>query len=76
MIARNRAYFDDFDPFGDFDLLFGASKLIRRIFEHPLGEPDIRGVPIDAPERTRRHSLMIKKKGFLRRLYLIMGTAS
>ncbi len=26
-IARNRAYFGDFDPFGDFDLLFGAAKL-------------------------------------------------
>ena len=26
-IAANRAYFGDFDPFGDFDLLFGAAKL-------------------------------------------------
>ncbi len=26
-IARNRAYFGDFDPFGDFDLLFGAARL-------------------------------------------------
>jgi hypothetical protein len=23
-IAANRAYFGDFDPFGDFDLIFGA----------------------------------------------------
>ena len=30
-IARNRAYFGDFDPFGDFDLLFGASRLNLRI---------------------------------------------
>jgi glycosyltransferase involved in cell wall biosynthesis len=26
-IKNNRAYFGDFDPFGDFDLLFGAAKL-------------------------------------------------
>ena len=25
-IAANRAYFGEFDPFGDFDLLFGAAK--------------------------------------------------
>ena len=25
-LARNRKYFGDFDPFGDFDLLFGAAK--------------------------------------------------
>ena len=26
-IARNRAYFGNFDPLGDFDLIFGAAKL-------------------------------------------------
>lgn len=30
-IANNRAYFGDFDPFGDFDLLFGAARLNLRI---------------------------------------------
>lgn len=30
-IAANRSYFGDFDPFGDFDLLFGASRLNLRI---------------------------------------------
>jgi SAM-dependent methyltransferase len=30
-IARNRGYFGDFDPFGDFDLLFGAARLSFRI---------------------------------------------
>ena len=35
-IARNRAYFGDFDPFGDFDLLFGASKLNLKILEVPV----------------------------------------
>lgn len=35
-IAENRAYFGDFDPFGDFDLLFGASKLNLRILDLPI----------------------------------------
>jgi ubiquinone/menaquinone biosynthesis C-methylase UbiE len=35
-LAANRAYFGDFDPFGDFDLLFGASKLSLRILEVPV----------------------------------------
>ncbi len=35
-IAANRAYFGDFDPFGDFDLLFGAAKLNLRIVDLPL----------------------------------------
>ena len=32
-IKKNRQYFGDFDPFGDFDLLFGASKLNMKIAE-------------------------------------------
>ena len=36
LIARNRAYFGDFDPFGDFDLLFGAAKLSMKISEIPI----------------------------------------
>jgi SAM-dependent methyltransferase len=35
-IARNRAYFGEFDPFGDFDLLFGAAKLNLRIVDLPI----------------------------------------
>jgi glycosyltransferase involved in cell wall biosynthesis len=35
-IAHNRAYFGDFDPFGDFDLLFGAAKLNLKIMEIPI----------------------------------------
>ena len=35
-IKRNRDYFGDFDPFGDFDLLFGASKLNIKIVEVPV----------------------------------------
>ncbi len=35
-IAANRAYFGDFDPFGDFDLLFGAAKLNLAIADVPI----------------------------------------
>lgn len=35
-IAAGRAYFGDFDPFGDFDLLFGAAKLNLHIVEVPI----------------------------------------
>lgn len=35
-LVANRAYFGDFDPFGDFDLLFGAAKLDLKIMEVPI----------------------------------------
>jgi SAM-dependent methyltransferase len=35
-IARNRAYFGDFDPFGDFDLIFGAAKLNLKMIDLPI----------------------------------------
>ena len=35
-LARNRGYFGEFDPFGDFDLLFGAQRLGLRIVELPI----------------------------------------
>jgi SAM-dependent methyltransferase len=35
-IAANRDYFGNFDPFGDFDLLFGAAKLGLEIVELPV----------------------------------------
>ena len=35
-IKANRKYFGEFDPFGDFDLLFGAAKLNLKIVEVPI----------------------------------------
>jgi SAM-dependent methyltransferase len=35
-IIANRSYFGDFDPFGDFDLIFGATKLNLKIVEVPI----------------------------------------
>jgi SAM-dependent methyltransferase len=48
-IAAGREYFGDFDPFGDFDLLFGAARLGLKIVDLPVryhprtyGETNIR----------------------------------
>jgi len=35
-LKGGRSYFGDFDPFGDFDLIFGASKLGLKIVEVPI----------------------------------------
>lgn len=35
-IAAGRSFFGNFDPFGDFDLLFGAAKLNLKIVEIPV----------------------------------------
>jgi glycosyltransferase involved in cell wall biosynthesis len=36
VIARNRSYFGEFDPFGDFDLILGASKANLKIVDVPI----------------------------------------
>jgi len=48
LIEANRSYFGNFDPFGDFDLIFGAAKLNLKIRDLPIryqsrtyGEPQI-----------------------------------
>jgi glycosyltransferase involved in cell wall biosynthesis len=35
-LAKERAYFGNFDPFGDFDLIFGAAKQNLKIIETPI----------------------------------------
>ncbi len=35
-IAANRAYFGEFDPFGDFDLLFGAARQNMKLIDVPV----------------------------------------
>lgn len=35
-LVNNRVFFGDFDPFGDFDLLFGAYKLNLKIIDLPV----------------------------------------
>ena len=36
LIAANRNYIGDFDPFGDYDLIFGAAKLGLKIVDLPI----------------------------------------
>jgi hypothetical protein len=36
VIARNRAYFGEIDPFGDFDLIFGAAKYNLKMVDLPI----------------------------------------
>jgi glycosyltransferase involved in cell wall biosynthesis len=36
IIAANRAYFGEIDPFGDFDLLFGAARYSLKIVDVPI----------------------------------------
>lgn len=35
-ISANQSYFGDFDPFGDFDLIFGAAKQNMKILDLPV----------------------------------------
>jgi glycosyltransferase involved in cell wall biosynthesis len=39
-IEEGRTYFGEFDPFGDFDLIFGAAKLNLKIVEVPVRYAD------------------------------------
>ncbi len=62
-IARNRSYFGEFDPFGDFDLLFGAARLNLKIVDLPIryqartyGETNI--------SRWRHGALLFRMVGF------------
>jgi len=40
LVREGRSYFGDFDPFGDFDLLFGAAKLNLKIVDLPIRYKD------------------------------------
>jgi SAM-dependent methyltransferase len=65
-IAANRAYFGEFDPFGDFDLIFGAARLNLKIVDLPVryrqrtyGETNI--------DRWRHGWLLLKMVAFAMR---------
>ena len=62
-IAAARSYFGEFDPFGDFDLLFGAARLNLKIVDLPVryqprtyGETNI--------SRWRHGWLLLRMTGF------------
>lgn len=62
-IKAGRAYFGEFDPFGDFDLLFGASKLNLRITELPVSYKE-RKYGVTKISRFR-HGLLLFRMAFI-----------
>ena len=62
-IKEGRKYFGDFDPFGDFDLLFGASKLNFKIVELPISYKE-RKYGITKISRFK-HGLLLLKMSFI-----------
>ena len=72
LIEENRSYFGDFDPFGDFDLIFGASHLNLHIRDIPVryqnrayGSPQI--------DRWRDGALLIRMSFFAARKLKFFG---
>jgi hypothetical protein len=70
-IAANRSYFGEFDPFGDFDLLFGAAKNNLKILDMPIRyrEREYGSTNID---RWRHGMVLLRMAAFaIRRLKLV-----
>lgn len=71
VIAANRSYFGDFDPFGDFDLLFGAAKGNLKILDMPIRYRD-REYGSTNIDRWRHGVVLLKMAAFaVRRLKLV-----
>ncbi|MDE2223125.1 MAG: glycosyltransferase [Candidatus Omnitrophica bacterium] len=62
-LAANRHYFGDFDPFGDFDLIFGAVKLNLKVLELPI-RYKARSYGTTQIQRFRHGLLLLKMCGF------------
>jgi len=58
-IKAGRAFFGEFDPFGDFDLLFGAARLKLKI--------------VDVPVRYRRRVAGVTKVRILKHGWLLVA---
>lgn len=70
-IAAGRSYFGEFDPFGDFDLLFGAARLNLKIRDIPVRYRD-RTYGSTNIKRWRHGWLLIRMVWFaLRRLKFV-----
>lgn len=65
-IKNNRAFFGDFDPFGDFDLLFGASKMNLKIIDLPIHYKE-RAYGVTNISRFRHGWLLLKMVVFAAR---------
>ena len=62
-LSSNRHYFGDFDPFGDFDLIFGAVKLNLKVIELPIRYKS-RIYGTTQIQRFRHGLLLLKMCGF------------
>ena len=62
-IAKGRFYFGEFDPFGDYDLIFGAAKLNLKITEVPIRYSD-RTYGAPQISRFRDGFLLLRMVGF------------
>lgn len=62
-LVANRHYFGDFDPFGDFDLIFGAVKLNLKVIEVPIRYKS-RMYGTTQIQRFRHGLLLFKMCGF------------
>ncbi|MBF0570576.1 MAG: glycosyltransferase [Candidatus Omnitrophica bacterium] len=62
-LVANRDYFGDFDPFGDFDLIFGAVKLNLKVIELPVRYKS-RAYGATQIQRFRHGFLLLKMCGF------------
>ncbi len=65
-IVANRSYFGDFDPFGDFDLIFGAARLSLRIVDLPIRYRE-RTYGTTNIQRWRHGWLLLRMLGFAAR---------
>ncbi len=65
-IVKNRHIFGDFDPFGDYDLIFGAAKLNHRILEIPIRYKE-RTYGTTNISRFKHGMLLFKMVGFAAR---------
>ncbi len=62
-LAANRHYFGDFDPFGDFDLIFGAVKMNLKVIEVPVRYKS-RQYGTTQIQRFRHGLLLLRMCGF------------
>ncbi len=62
-IVANRSYFGDFDPFGDFDLIFGATKLNLKVIELPIRYKE-RRYGVTQIQRFRHGLLLLRMCAF------------
>ena len=71
IIARNRSYFGDSDPFGDFDLLFGARRLGLSLVEMPVRYQE--RTSGESKVRAFRHGMLLLRMSAIAFIKLKLG---